>query len=343
MLDKGRYPKKKLKKDKNNVVQQTSHSSLMFFFRMILIFMLLALLGLSIYFIYLNVPGAPQKLNVMLPEIVNRSVMLQASSSEQFYPNMKFNHNNISYTIDYNCGEEGQKRMLEAFDSISIKVPILQFVEVLDNPDIEVSCSREEKESLREDFFIAGEGGAREIIQTKKYNVITQGVILLYDENKNLKKCKWPNVEIHELMHVFGFNHSEDESSLMYPYLEDCNQVLDFSIVEKLKMLYSEENLADLYFEDVSVIKKGRYLDFNVTIKNAGVVKAKNVTISILDEQKIIENKDLGHINYGAGISLEISGLKLARKNPDEIMFVIDKKNAIKEIDNKNNIVKIKL
>ena len=52
---------------------------------------------------------------------------------------------------------------------------------------------------------------------------------------------------------------------------------------------------------------------------------------------------DLGDINYGAGISLEISGLKLARKNPEEIMFAIDKKNAIKEIDEKNNIKKKKL
>ena len=83
--------------------------------------------------------------------------------------------------------------------------------------------------------------------------------------------------------------------------------------------------------------------NFNLTIKNAGIINAKNVSLSILDEDKVIEERDLGDINYGAGISLQMSGLKLARKNPDEITFVINKNNMIKEIDNKNNIIKIKL
>ncbi|MBT4165789.1 matrixin family metalloprotease [archaeon] len=340
-----RKPSRKQLASQQSVVEQKDASAMTFFLTMILIFMIIALLGVSVYFIYLNMPGEALRLNVELPEINNENTVLRSSFSEQFYPNMKFNHNNISYSMDFNCGDVKKERMLSAFGDISLKIPIVNFIEVRDNPDIEVSCSGEEKESLREDFFIAGEGGAREIIQTDKYNVITEGVILLYDDdgNNDLQECEWPNVEIHELMHVFGFNHSEDEQSIMYPYLEDCEQVLDLAIVERLRELYSEENLADLYFEEVNVIKRGRYLDFNLTVKNSGLINAKNVSISILDEGKIIEENDLGEINYGAGISLSISGLKLARKNPEEIMFVIDKDDNIKEMDDKNNIVKIKL
>ena len=89
----------------------------------------------------------------------------------------------------------------------------------------------------------------REIVQTGRYNVITNGTVLLYKET-NAQNCDWANVELHELIHVFGFGHSNNSNSLMYPYLENCNQKLDDSIIKELTRLYSEENLADLYFDN---------------------------------------------------------------------------------------------
>ena len=80
-------------------------------------------------------------------------------------------------------------------------------------------------------------------------------IIYLYANPQNSLNCNWPATELHELMHVFGFNHSMDSNSLMYPYLTSCNQKLDNSIIEELIRLYSIPNLPDLYFENISAIK----------------------------------------------------------------------------------------
>ena len=210
----------------------------------ILLLFLFAILGFLVYLLYQYIPGEPEELSAIFetPKLETGNLSYKV---KQFYPTMKFNHNSISYEIDPSCGAEKRKRMKEAFGELSSKVGNIGFYEGGD--DIKVSCSEEseklEKKANRE-FFIAGEGGARQIIPTGRYNVIMEGIILLYGDEKEIK-CEWPNVELHELLHVFGFEHSQDEDSLMYPYLHSCSQKLDESIIQDLGELYSQENLAD--------------------------------------------------------------------------------------------------
>ena len=255
---------------------------------------------------------------------------------------MKFNHNSISYNIDPACNNEKRQRMISAFNDLALKMNLINFQEIASNPDIEVSCSKDEKEAVNKDYFIAGEGGAKEIIQTGRYNVITNGVILLYRE-KNTEECNWANIELHELIHVFGFGHSNNSNSLMYPYLESCDQKLDDSIIKELRRLYSEENLADLYFENMSAVKKGRYLDFNLTIKNSGDINSEKTIFSVLEDGEVVKDFDLEEITYGAGIVIEIKNLRLISRSPDEIRFIIDRNNLIEEIDKKNNVAVVSL
>jgi len=291
-----------------------------------------------------NVPGEPENLNVLITE-QNPAILENQTLSEvrQFNTNMKFNHNAISYHIFSDCEEDKKSRMLEAFNYLSNEVGIISFYESLQNPDIEVSCSEKNKDSeVKSEYFIAGEGGAKEIIQTGKYNVITNGTILLYKSMSNSIKCDTPNVEIHELIHVFGFDHSQSQASIMNPYLSSCNQRLDPSIVSELKRLYSLENLPDIYFENISAVKKGKYLDFNLTVKNAGTINANKVILSILDDNELAETRDLGDIDYGAGILVRITNLKLVHLNPSQIQFIIDRDNKINELDKANNIAEVK-
>ncbi len=308
----------------------------------ILLFAISVLLLIATDFYYsLFLPKAVE-LNasiVKIPHYKNSS-----SSSVQFYPNMRFNHNNLSYGVDENCPVDKRMRMIKAFELISNEINNITFFEETDNDfDIEVICSKDEKYNEKfsgnnEEFFIAGEGGAREIIQTERYNVINKGIILLYENPTNSIQCDWPNTEVHELMHVFGFNHSTDKKSLMYSYLVRCDQKLDDSIIKELNILYSESNLADLYFENISAIKKGRYLDFNFTIKNSGDMDAIDTSYSILEDSKAAETKQIGDIKYGAGIIVSVSNLKLGSKNSKDIRIVIDYFNKINEIDKDNNI-----
>lgn len=297
------------------------------------------------YYIYMNIPGSPQQLNAVVEKESpgNQQAEIKLSEVVQFYPNMKFNHNNISYRIDVNCAQEKKERMKNALDIISSDLGLISFYQVSADPDIDIVCSGNPDVPQDGDYFVAGEGGAREIIQTGKYNIITNGLILLYENSRDTIKCDGPNVELHELMHVFGFNHSISKDSLMYPLLNSCDQVLDSSILDKLKELYSEENLADLYFDNISVIKKGRYLDFNITIKNSGDVDAENVNYSVLDDGELVDTREIGEIKYGAGVAIKVMNFKLIHKNPSEIIFDIDPSDSIKESDKKNNIARIAL
>lgn len=305
----------------------------------ILFLLILLVLIIGGYFIYLNIPGAPESLNAIIEE-PELKVMNLSSSVKQFYPNMKFNHNQISYLIDIQCGDEKKNRMMDAFKELEEKVEIISFVQS-ENPDIEVSCSDIEKNSIEEDYFVAGEGGAKEIIQTGRYNVINQGIILLHESPKRSKKCEWPNIELHELLHVFGFDHSQDKESIMYPYLEDCNQKLDEGIISDLKELYSQENLADLYFEKVIATKKGRYLDFNITVKNSGSVDAGNIKLGVFDDNEKVDDFNLNEISFGAGINFDVKNIKLKSRSSNDVELRLDFDNLIEEIDEENNVAKL--
>ena len=339
---------------------------LILIFAVFLLFALTVLIFLKTDFLnYLIGFGEPRNLNatiINLPQLKNSSF----GSVQQFYPNMKFNHNNLSYLIHSECPNDKKESMIEAFNLILQDTGIINFTSVSENEfadkgesdsspvssnpndyqgfaDIEILCSPEEKaSSIQEsDFFIAGEGGAKEIIQTGRYNVITRGVILLYGNPQNAIHCNWPNTEVHELVHVFGFNHSYNKESLMYPYLSSCDQKLDDSIINELVRLYSQPNLPDFYFENVSAVKKGRYLDFNITIRNSGDVKATNISYSIVDNGKVIDTNELENLNYGAGIVLEVNNVKLLNRDSKDIKIVIDYYNHIPEIDKANNVARL--
>lgn len=305
-----------------------------------------AYLFLSINFDLLYLNRKPVQLNtsiISIPQLKN-SV---SGHINQFYPNMKFNHNNISYKVDINCNEEKKSRILNAFKLLSNEILLINFSEAYDDyPDIEISCTEDERYNPElgkdSEFFIAGEGGAKGIVQTERYNVINKGIILLYHNPKNSIECSWPITEVHETIHVFGFNHSSDKNSLMYPYLESCDQKLDESILNELKKLYSEPNLADLYFENLTASKKDRYLDFNFTIKNSGDIDVARVNYSILEDGIVTETKELKKVIYGGGIIIRVTNFKLYSRNSNEIKIIVDYDNSINEIDEQNNVAIIR-
>jgi len=305
---------------------------------MALILLIVALAFLS-FLLYQYLPGKPESLTAIYEpaEIETGNLSYEV---RQFYPNMKFNHNEITYKIGKTCSEEKRQRMLEAFQELEKKVGIISF-SPSNEPDIQVSCTERIEHSIDKDFFVAGEGGAKQIIKTGKYNVITEGIILLYGNPHNAKECDWPNVELHELLHVFGFDHSQDKNSIMYQYLESCNQKLDESIISDLRELYSRENLADMFFNNVYAVKKGPYLDFNVTVKNSGVIRADSVILTVLDEGEKVEDFELRDIPFGASVVFSVKNLKLKSRASDSIQLYIDYEDKINELDEDNNLAKL--
>ncbi len=311
----------------------------------LILLLLISLLGISAYagyIVYNDIYGKPQNLSVILPPDSNDSNEYYGDV-KQFNKNMKFNHNLILVKF-FDCTLDEEARMGKAFEIITNETGIITFKKTNENPDIEILCSEASKQTDNQDseYFIAGEGGAKEIIQTYKYNVIVLGSVLLYNSQDKGLKCTNPTIELHELIHVFGFDHSPNPKSLMYPYLSSCDQKLDSSIVSELKRLYSQPNLPDLYFDSFSQpIKKGRYIDLNFSIKNLGTIDAENATFSILENNQVIETHTLGTIRFGAGILMNMENIRLKSSNPEKISIIIDYENKLKELDKNNNIAEI--
>lgn len=301
---------------------------------MFLLFLLTILVG--VYFIYENIPGEPIKLEKVFIEEKNFKPIYIEDGAPVFMENLRFTEEKISYYIEPTCPEKRKQRMIYAFNIVENYTEMIEFYSFdSHDADILVGCSKDYRE-VGDKMFIAGEGGPSEIINTSLFKVITEGKIMLYRESN----CDYPVVEIHELMHVLGFDHVDDEMSVMYN-VSDCDQRITSQMIDRLNALYAIKALPDLYFEDVWAIKKGRYLDFNVSVRNQGLENAENVNLSIYSEGDLIESFELNDIPIGTGRILYIQNLRLDSRSSEKIGFIIDSENKIDEITKKNNFVEL--
>ena len=269
---------------------------------------LLIILGASSYYLYtlfqqMNAPP------VLLVGNMSSNDVENIPEGMQFYPNMRFASPSISYNISDMCDASKKGSILEAL-SILENVSALKFY-YADNAQIAIECNETSLSKIRhEKFYIAGEGGPTNVINTSLFYVISGGeVLLLYPK----ASCNFPLVEIHELLHVLGFQHSSNPLSIMYP-TASCSQKITPEIVEELKELYSIPQEADLYFVNASAVKKGGYLDFSVNIRNRGLQNSDSVTLKVYADNVDVKDYDLGSINLGEGKSLDVQNLKVGVK-----------------------------
>lgn len=297
--------------------------------KLILYVFLLILLGVASYFLYINILNLTSE-PVQFIANTTQTNPTSYSSQQQFYPNMRFAGKTVSYTIEPECTEEKRARMLEAFSKLEEETE-LKFSQDTEG-QILVSC-QEQEEEIPGELFIAGEGGPTETINTSLFYVIEKGKILLSYKNS---RCDNYNVELHELLHVLGFEHSESEESIMHNTTL-CNQILTYDIVDELERLYSIPQLADLYFSNVSAVKHGIYLDFYLEIRNQGLADSGNIQLELYSEEKFDEF-NITSINYGEGRILEVKNTRLPSRKTNQIKFVIV---SGEELDKKNNVAEL--
>jgi len=243
------------------------------------------------------------------------------SSLTQFYKNMRFQNGTISFGFEPSCNNEKKERVREAFEIISEQTKVLYFYEApFINANIDVACSEEKMENIESNTFIAGEGGPKEIINSTIYPLILGGRILLFKS----PKCDYPVVEIHEILHVFGFEHINDSKSIMYPYYE-CDQTLDKEYSTYLRNLYLVKPLSDLYIEKIEATKKQFYLDFNISIKNQGILDSEKIILSIIVQNENVKDFKIEEIPVGFGRTLSVQNLRLpAFSSTKRITFIIN-------------------
>ena len=307
---------------------------------MIMIFLMFIF---SFAFVIENLPKEPVelKVNYLEPESLD---FIEYGAVPIFAEDMRFNHNLISYSIEEECDSSRKGYMIEAFNIFADAVKVVSFYEVEENSDIKVGCSDEFIE-IGDNLFAAGEGGPSRIINTSGFKVIEEGKVLLYNTlsgHKNLraggKDCDYPVVALHELGHVFGFDHSDDPKNIMYDTL-DCGQRMSDDMVELMVELYSIEALADARIESIDGIVRGRYLDFNISILNEGLVGIGEIDLTILADGEEVDVIELGELEIGYGRTLRVENMKLPRSSVEVVEFILDSSDRVRELDERNNVV----
>jgi len=244
------------------------------------------------------------------------SLINVSNQLSMFMNNMRFDTNNISYSF-VDCNEEVVSRMKQAFQIVSDETQAVYFYEH-SLPKIVIYCS-EQKSEKREATYVAGEGGPNKVILLDLYPLIVDGKIYLYQQGKR-DTCEYPIVEMHELMHVFGFDHINKTNEILYPYVK-CEQRLTEDIVNELKRLYSENPKADLTLQNLTVITHGIYLDFNLTILNRGLINSQNVSLIITNPEKTIYFTPIGDLPPGISQIITAKNILTKSTSLNQIKF----------------------
>jgi len=292
---------------------------------------------LSFGYIYQNIPSDPQNLFLKDTSIEPEEI-IDYGTTPVFMENLRFNHDDISFFIEPSCTLSRKNSMKQAFQIFQSEMKIISFHEISSsNADIEVGCS-EDFIKINKNFFRAGEGGPSKIINTSKFKIIEKGKISLYKDSE----CKLPVVEIHELGHVFGFDHTNNPKNIMYN-ISKCDQKISPDMVKIINELYSIEPLPDARISELTAVKKKRYLDFNITVLNEGLESISNMSLTIVSEGKEVSKFYLGDIKIGYGRSLYVTNIRLPTSNVDAIDFYLDRENSVRELNEENNFAQMKV
>ncbi len=290
----------------------------------------------SISFVFENIPmsGVDLKLNYLNGPTENKTAAMKIDHGDVpvFAENLRFNHNLISYSINEGCGGLRRGEMISAFNIFSSEVGVISFYENVSDADIKVGCSNEFID-LGGDMFAAGEGGPSKIINTSGFRVIEEGEISLY----NSESCRYPIVALHELCHVFGFDHSSDPENIMYN-TSGCDQRMSDDMIKLMKDLYSFTALADIRIEEVSAVISGAYLNFNISVLNEGLLAVDDINLTILADGVVIDVVNLGGVDIGYGRTLRVENMRIGR-GVESVKFVVDSENSVRELDEGNNVI----
>ena len=250
------------------------------------------------------------------------------NASMQFYPNMRYQTPDISYTISPDCPLQKTDEATRAFEILGNDTT-LSFYPVSSGGQIAVSC--QDKVIVTErNTFVAGEGGPVNITQAGNFNVIFNGTVLLIRDSQ----CAEPNIAIHEILHALGFVHSSNPKNVMYP-VTSCDQTIGQDTIETIDQLYSVPGLPDLLFKNVSANLNGRYLDTSIVVFNYGLASSGPATLDIYADNSKVKTIDLPPMDVGDGRVITLTNIFVLQPSVKQVRFVI---NAdFKELEKENN------
>ncbi len=295
----------------------------------ILLLIALAAVGFGIYVVYGELDRTDYQV-VPLDSGPSLTPRQEFSQSKQFYPNLRFKDRVISYSFDPRCTDGKKQQIAEAFVLFEEET-IVEFVPTLSEPDLFIACSELAPEPESEGHFVAGEGGPTKILNGSLYTIILEGKISLYED----EECGKPHIAVHELLHVFGFDHNSDPQSILYPTL-DCDQVYNEYFFESINDLYEADSLPELVPQNIELEKTGRYIQFTIEVANEGLDIAPNVELTLIVDGAVADTFQLGDIDVGTKKIFRVENFRVAR-GARTVEFKVDTGNKIRELSEANN------
>ncbi len=151
-----------------------------------------------------------------------------------------WSHMPLTYKFETNCPEKREIEMRKAFEQLKQDTGfLLWFKETKTNPDISIYCKESQWEKWKDETL----ADALIHLDKSNKNLIIKGEINLYGQQTRLCKTGYPRLEVHEILHLFGFRDVGDMSSVMFSYqldYQDCKiKKIDKDIEKALKEIYS--------------------------------------------------------------------------------------------------------
>ena len=168
---------------------------------------------------------------------ISNNVLLDSgsiSSDELHWGKMPITYRFVQEKTDpevITCPVYQVERVRDAFQIIHDETHnVVSFKEVEIGGDILVRCNGSKADDQL--FMRLGDG-----YYGSSNNLITYGELNFYTH----RNCgTWPDIEIHEILHVFGFDHTTNKRSIMYPIASSCDLgKIDEDIVQSLITTYS--------------------------------------------------------------------------------------------------------
>lgn len=297
--------------------------------------LLILLLSTLIYGINVLIDLVPKETLAYNPYEGNIS-LIPKSGAVQFYPNMRYPNNTITYSIESACSPSKIEDIKQALDLLSQNTSLRFFYEK--DGQIKYLCSQLEPNPEQRGHFVAGEGGPDKIINTSIFAVILAGKVSLY----RAEKCDTPNIAIHETLHALGFDHIQDSSDIMYP-VTDCNKHLKKTTINAINKLYSYASEPDLGIDYVAANQTGNYLNFHITITNHGLAASRKSNLTLYSDSKSLKTFDLGALDIGTKKFLDVQNMNLGSDKINTVSFIVAPNDGQEDLFAKNDLAEINL
>jgi len=148
-------------------------------------------------------------------EELDQHILERTLQKEDRFSNISelhWGHIPLTYKFESECIERLSNLMRGALGNITYETnSIVTFKEVFENPDISIYCK--EGQYLGEQYAF---GDSIHNLNKYNSNLIINGEINIYGQGITCP-TGYPALEVHEILHLFGFGHTQNIQSIMYP------------------------------------------------------------------------------------------------------------------------------